>query len=56
MRMLRWVFLGRNQVYILLALLALAAVAWDISAPSWIVALARASPRTAGPAVRDCTA
>lgn len=40
MRLLRWIFLGWSQVYILLALLALAAIAWDLSAPSWIVALA----------------
>ncbi|MCX5794656.1 MAG: hypothetical protein NTY77_04070 [Elusimicrobia bacterium] len=37
---LRGIYLGKPQVYILLALLALAGSAWNISAPSWIVALA----------------
>lgn len=40
MRLLRGIYLGKPQVYILLSLLALAGVAWNISAPPLIVALA----------------
>jgi hypothetical protein len=40
MRLLRGVFLGWPQVFFLIILLAVAAAAWNISAPDWMLPLA----------------